>query len=146
MTLTTPIGDLTRDELTALHRWLSARIATLPRYLGPLADETAAEATKLAADEQKMAIQRSFIEWQAPMARLMCELLAERDGTDVDDVLAFIAQGGLDRTDYGQLIALREYTMFLMTMEPIKVGQIVETLIEFYKKMALALGAVGISL
>jgi uncharacterized protein YbjQ (UPF0145 family) len=140
-----PIPELTNDELASLRVVLNGRIKGLPRITADLSDETWREAV---LKEEAAAIPRDmerFLDEQATMAKALRRLTAERDSSGADEVIGFIADGGLEKNARAAMVTKREYATLLRRYVDVSPDQVVDVLIGFYSTLALALQNAGVA-
>ncbi len=102
-----------------------------------LSDEAWRKVAQAAQEEQDIQMLVSFVEGQQATARGIRRVLADRDSTGADDIIGFIAEGGLLRDPDAAIIAMREYNAFLRE-GPIRGGDVVERMLDFYQRLQTA--------
>jgi hypothetical protein len=141
-----PVIELTGEELASLRVILRDRIKGLPGYFGDLSDDAWADAVER---EDKGALVRemdSFIESQGMVARFVRGMSAGRDNTGADDVIGFLAGGGLEKDCAAATVMLREYAALVRDWVPFPAGEIFDKMIAFYQRLGVALKAAGVEI
>lgn len=119
------MGDLRNADLSD-GAWVRAR------------DESEAREIEGAVDR--------FLETAPMMARWVRGMVADRDKTDGDAVIGWLATGGLKRNPEAAVIAWGEYERFLVGLTPVRAGEVVDMLLRFYARLAAVFTERGIQL
>ncbi len=133
-----PVAKLTDAELAQVRSILIKRQNPPISTNVDLSDEAWRKVEAKAQEEQDIQMLVSFVEGQQAAARGIRRVLEDRDSTGADDIIGFIAEGGLLRDPDAAIIAMREYGSFLREGGPIRVGDIVERYLSFYARLQVA--------
>ena len=130
-----PMEKLTDAELAQVRSILIKR-QNLPISTNvDLSDEGWRKVEAKAQEERDIRALISFVEGQRATA--LAFAIADRGCTGADDIMGFIAEGGLLRDPDAAIIAMREYSAFLRE-GPIRVGDVVERMLDFYQRLQTA--------
>ena len=139
-----PVTELTGEELASCRVILKDRIKGLPSGHGDLSDDAWAEAVEREDAGLLSREMDSFIESQGMVARFVRFMAAGRDDTGVDDVIGFLAGGGLEKDCTAAVVMVREYANLVRDWVPFPAGQIYEKMIDFYQRLGVALKEAGV--
>ena len=142
-----PITELTDNELHSLRIILNGRIkdiVTVP--LPDLTDEALIESEKKEDKKYTRQELETFIDSQGCLARMVKDFCKDMDRVGPDEVIGFIASGGLERSSVAAIIATREYSDFLRWMGEVKEENVIKKMIEFYEVLGRALNASGVNM
>ena len=132
-----PVAKLTDAELAQVRSILIKRQNPPISTNVDLSDEAWRKVEAKAQEENDIRALISFVEGQQATARGVRSLIADRGCTGADEIMAFIAEGGLLRDPDAALVAMREYNAFLRE-GPIRGGDVVERMLDFYQRLQTA--------
>ena len=72
-------------------------------------------------------------------------LVADRGSVGADELIGFIADGGLSKDAMTAMVALREYSAFVVSTDHITGDTVLDSLIGFYASLDRALQSAGIA-
>lgn len=88
-----------------------------------------------------------FLDDAQTVAHFIRAQVADRDSVDGADVLAFIAEGGLERNvEEVAKTAIAEYRRFLLGRPILRADLIVDTMVEYYTALSTTLKGKGVTL